>query len=116
MAVAVEVGGRRDDAQDRVGSLRQVVDALGHGFRSGSSLSGSSIASSWPLPLDRKTRPINAAPSSTDRPTPAAVAMIMWMEIGRASCRERVVQYESISAVAVALQKNKNSLDKSKYP
>src|SRR3546814_10974901 len=78
MAVAVEVGGRRDDAQDRVGSLRQVVDALGHGFRSGSSLSGSSIASSWPLPLDRKTRPIHAAPSSTDRPTPAAVAMIMW--------------------------------------
>src|SRR3546814_2363973 len=80
MAVGVDVGGRRDDAQDRVGPLWQILDAVGHGCRSGSSLNGSSIASSWPLPLDRKTRPISAAPSNTDRPTPAAVAMTMRSE------------------------------------
>src|SRR3546814_12287060 len=77
MAVGVDVGGRRDDAQDRVGPLWQILDAVGHGCRSGSSLNGSSIASSWPLTLDRKTRPISAAPRNTDRPTPAAVAMTM---------------------------------------
>src|SRR3546814_20803736 len=92
MAVGIDVGGARDDAQDRV--ARAIGrGCFGHGFKSGSSSKGSSIDSSWPLPLDRKTRPISAAPSITDRPTPAAVAMTIWMEIGRAAWRERVCQY-----------------------
>src|SRR5690606_23011130 len=79
MAIAVDVGRRRDDTQYRVRALGQIMDAVSHGLRSGSYLNGSSIASSWPLPLDRKTSPISAAPSMTDKPTPAAVAMIMWI-------------------------------------
>src|SRR3546814_5528128 len=71
MPIGVDVGGPGDDAQYRV--ARAVGGrAFGHGFKSGSSAKGSSIDSSWPLPLDRKTSPISAAPSITDRPTPAA--------------------------------------------
>src|SRR3546814_10979808 len=128
MPIGVDVGGPGDDAQYRV--ARAVGGrAFGHGFKSGSSAKGSSIDSSWPLPLDRKTSPISAAPSITDRPTPAAVAIIIWIvsaspivkrsqpsapttassdtsaKIGRASCRERVCQYVVISVVAVSLKK-----------
>src|SRR3546814_12765138 len=78
MPIGVDVGGPGDDAQYRV--ARAVGGrAFGHGFKSGSSAKGSSIDSSWPLPLDRKTSPISAAPSITDRPTPAAVAIIIWI-------------------------------------
>src|SRR3546814_19550946 len=83
MAVGVDVGGRRDDAQDRVVPLWQILDAVGHGCRSGSSLNGSSIASSWPLPLDRTTRTISAAPTNTARPNEVAVAMLTWAVVDR---------------------------------
>src|SRR3546814_20055556 len=39
----------------------------------------------------------------------AAVATAATAEIGRASCRERVCQYVSISVVAVSLKKKKNT-------
>src|SRR3546814_17696027 len=44
LAVDVDVGGRRADAQGRAGSLRSDVDAIGAGLRSWSSLRGASIA------------------------------------------------------------------------
>src|SRR3546814_18570685 len=34
--------------------------------------------------------------------------LLGWIEIGRASCRERVCQYVSISVVAVTLKKKSN--------
>src|SRR3546814_19522300 len=78
MPIGVDVGGPGDDAQYRV--ARAVGGrAFGHGFKSGSSAKGSSIDSSWPLPLDRKTSPISAAPSITATPTPAPVAIIIWL-------------------------------------
>src|SRR3546814_2725230 len=59
MPIGVDVGGPGDDAQYRV--ARAVGGrAFGHGFKSGSSAKGSSIDSSWPLPLDSKTSPIRS--------------------------------------------------------
>src|SRR3546814_16762255 len=41
----------------------------------------------------------------------AAIAGDQQKEIGRASCRERVCQYVSISVVAVSLKKKKATID-----
>src|SRR3546814_17098140 len=49
---------------------------------------------------------------------PAPLSAVRKVEIGRASCRERVCQYVSISVVAEALRKkveNTNSTQTSKY-
>ena len=47
---------------------------------SSSSLSGSAIDSSCPVPLDRNTSPISADISITVMPTPSAAAMATWIE------------------------------------
>src|SRR3546814_7346981 len=106
MPIGVDVGGPGDDAQYRV--ARAVGGrAFGHGFKSGSSAKGSSIDSSWPLPLDRKTSPISAAPSITDRPTPAAVAIIIRSE-------EHTSELQSLMRISYAVfcLKKKNKIRK----
>src|SRR3546814_19362079 len=41
--------------------------------------------------------------------TEGSRALALWTEIGRASCRERVCQYVSISVVSVSLKKKKTN-------
>src|SRR3546814_16982534 len=77
MPIGVDVGGPGDDAQYRV--ARAVGGrAFGHGFTSGASAKGSSLDSSCPLPLDRKTRPIRAPPRTTPTTTHPPGPINLW--------------------------------------
>src|SRR3546814_16503404 len=53
--------------------------------------------------FERERLPLAAVALNTD-------TAILTAEIGRASCRERVCQYVSISVVAVSLKKKKHTL------
>ena len=70
MAVGIDVGGRRHDAQNR-----HALE-IGHGLSS-LSLLRPVAWSSWPLDELRNASVINPVPSSTVSPTPSAVAIIM---------------------------------------
>src|SRR3546814_11072389 len=60
------------------------------------------------FPVARVLRPARPPRRSAANPEPRS-------EIGRASCRERGCQYESISVVAVSLKKNTNNNSQSTY-